>query len=487
VEGIVRSAARRQLAILVIEQIAFALAPVLGGTILLLLLGTQILHWYWIAFLGLGGVALATIRIRDRKTSPYRTAQILDRRFHLEDSLSTAWFLLDGDRTGPHTASAEFQLQQAEEIAGNVQPSAAFPVSFGRAWVLSGALAMVAFGLFTARYLVTRSLTFEQSLIPIQITLVFERLEAKLFAPKKTPGDTSGNDPIQADADRSNSQSTSPEPAETPQLRGEQPSTTPDPNGNARSTTQANAGKPGDPQSKDGQTREAQSGNAQSDGKQSDQPSATEKTVQSGDPQQQPNGGQQGSQGLMEKMRDALSSLMSKLHQDSAHQGQQSSRPSDQDSGSRQSSGQAQQGQQQDARNQQSAQDQASDAQAQAQATERTDASQGRSSDSSPQKGSDARSGIGRQDGDKALKEAEQLQAMGKLAEIIGKRSASLTGEMTVETGSGKQQLKTAYTQKLGRHSDSGGEINRDEVPLEDQQYVRTYMEMVRNQGKTGK
>ncbi len=57
---------------------------------------------------------------------------------------------------------------------------------------------------------------------------------------------------------------------------------------------------------------------------------------------------------------------------------------------------------------------------------------------------------------------------------------------MTVETTSGKQQLKTAYSQRLGRHSDLGGEINRDEIPLADQQYVKEYMEQIRKQGKTG-
>ena len=39
----------------------------------------------------------------------------------------------------------------------------------------------------------------------------------------------------------------------------------------------------------------------------------------------------------------------------------------------------------------------------------------------------------------------------------------------------------------MGRHSDLGGEINRDEIPLMYQQYVREYMEQVRKQqGKTG-
>jgi hypothetical protein len=74
---------------------------------------------------------------------------------------------------------------------------------------------------------------------------------------------------------------------------------------------------------------------------------------------------------------------------------------------------------------------------------------------------------------------------MGKLAEIIGKRSANLTGDITVETPSGKEQLKTAYSQKVGQHADLGGEINRDEIPLEYQQYVREYMERIHNQPKS--
>ena len=53
---------------------------------------------------------------------------------------------------------------------------------------------------------------------------------------------------------------------------------------------------------------------------------------------------------------------------------------------------------------------------------------------------------------------------------------------MSVETPSNKQQLKTEYSQKQGHHADLGGEINRDEVPLMYQPYVREYMEQVRKQ-----
>ena len=99
----------------------------------------------------------------------------------------------------------------------------------------------------------------------------------------------------------------------------------------------------------------------------------------------------------------------------------------------------------------------------------------GRRKQSSP----DSKSGIGKNDGNKDLKDAEQLAAMGKISEIIGKRSANLTGEVMVEVPSGKQQLRTPYAQRRATHVEAGGEINRDEVPLELQNYVQHYFEEI--------
>jgi hypothetical protein len=47
---------------------------------------------------------------------------------------------------------------------------------------------------------------------------------------------------------------------------------------------------------------------------------------------------------------------------------------------------------------------------------------------------------------------------------IIGKRAANITGEVMVEVSSGKQQLKTQYSDRNGSHAEAGGEIDRDEV-----------------------
>jgi len=71
---------------------------------------------------------------------------------------------------------------------------------------------------------------------------------------------------------------------------------------------------------------------------------------------------------------------------------------------------------------------------------------------------------------------------MGKLSEVIGKRSANVTGEMTVEVQSGSQQLKTGYSQRNAQHTAAGNDLSRDEVPLDLQPYVSGYFDEIRKQ-----
>jgi hypothetical protein len=93
------------------------------------------------------------------------------------------------------------------------------------------------------------------------------------------------------------------------------------------------------------------------------------------------------------------------------------------------------------------------------------------------QKGSDAQSGAGRDEGQKTIQNAEQLKAIGKLEQIIGKRSAAITGEMRLAKSSHDQQLQTQYSNRVGEHSDRGGEIHHDQVPPEYRDYIRAYMD----------
>lgn len=89
-------------------------------------------------------------------------------------------------------------------------------------------------------------------------------------------------------------------------------------------------------------------------------------------------------------------------------------------------------------------------------------------------------SGAGREDGDKEIKTAEQLQAMGKISVILGKRSKELSGSAYAEVSSGPQQLATSYEARKADHSDVRAKVDRDEIPLEFQDYVAEYFREIR-------
>jgi len=478
VEAVLTAAERRRMLVLAIEQAAIGVALVLAGGILMLLLGTQILAWYWLALLAAAGIGIVMFGVRSRPLARYRLAQILDHRLHLSDSLSTACFLLSESRS--NDPFVQFQLARANEIARSVRPSRAFPFTGRRRWALSAALAAVAFGLFTVRYLVTSSLSLRPALIPIHFGPMFEAFERSLSPDKSGPFGTPSPDsrgdlarPASSQRQDEKDRTSLPQEAKAGNPAGATPGTATGQNNSAN----ADSTEMGEGKSPNGQVthNEPQP--------QSDPNDAAAKESPNG--QDQGTGAQQDSSGVLDKMKDALSSLMAKMRANpaserAAREGEKSN--PEQKAGDQTALGKDQHGNQQNGRSDKASQQQSTQGQAQGQTTEKAQAPQGHNSDSTDRKGSDSQSGAGRQDGDKAIKEAEEQQAMGKLAEIIGKRSANLTGDMTVETASGNQQLKTEYSQRMGRHSDLGGEINRNEIPLMYQQYIRDYMEAVRKQ-----
>jgi hypothetical protein len=477
--------------LLAFEQLAFALAVIFGGGILMLLLGTQILDWYWLTLLSVTAVALSVIRLRHRIPTRYRIAQVVDSRLQFHDSLSTAWFLLSQPDQLDDTSS-RFQLEQAERCAASVNLASAFP--FRRQlrnqpiWAVAGALGAAMFGLFAVRYLVHNTLSFDESLIPIHLGSVVERIERSLSAENHPPADPGAAEeernpakPIQSEQNY--------ERSGAPRSHDPNVERQPDPTNSNRSATRNTTAE---------ESRKSQNGESEkSTGSEGQQRNAGDRTTEENRertntlplnankdvPDRQPS-----SSGLLERMKDAVSSLLAKMKSTQGSKAAQNSeRNADRIKTEEQSAAEnEQQGQSQNTGTERDRNDPSSEGGERGQTREKAEASQGRNSDQSPDKnGPDAHSGIGRQDGNKQLKEAEQLQAMGKLAEIIGKRSANLTGEVTVETSSGKQQLKTEDSRRVGQHSDLGGEINRDEIPLIYQQYVREYMERVHKQTKS--
>jgi hypothetical protein len=264
---------------------------------------------------------------------------------------------------------------------------------------------------------------------------------------------------------------------------------------NEKGQSTSEKGKPEDGDNVEGgdNQQSATAGNGKEAGSEDGSSGSPEQVGQQGKPQNEPSPGKGGSNSsdsssLANKMRDAVANILSKL--------KSPSKGSEQQSASQQ--GNPQNGKAQQPMNQKGMQgqgksqgegDQNMDQKGEqdGDASDKGQSAQNRPGDKNADKpaSQDSKSGVGKQDGDKSLRDAEQLAAMGRISELLGKRSAQLTGDMTVEVPSGKQQLKTAYTQKKAAHIDAGGEMNRDEIPLIYQPYVQRYFEEVRkSQGK---
>jgi hypothetical protein len=219
------------------------------------------------------------------------------------------------------------------------------------------------------------------------------------------------------------------------------------------------------------------------DGKQQNAKNAKQGT-KSGD-----NKLQSAQNSMMDKMKDAFANMMNKLKMPNPTepQQQQAANQKGGEKGGQQKGGQ-QQGKEPGKGNEsQGGAEQPGEEGADASEKQANAQGQGGDKSASMQAPPDAKSGVGKADGDKSIKDAEQLQAVGKISEILGKRAKDIAGEVMVEVNGGKQQLRTQYSTSTAKHAEAGGEIHRDEVPLHHQQYVQQYFEEVRRQSAPAK
>ena len=490
---LIRRARRRHVSQIVLEQTFFAGAVALGGCIVLLLFGTLILNGLWLAVLFTASLLIGLYRAKSRLLPPYRIAQVLDQRLHLQDGLSTAFYFSEHhDRRRASPELVERQRALAEEAARGADLKAGLPFTLPRSIYASTGLAAVALTVFAVRYGVTHSLDLRPSLVQIAFNglLGSEEVAAnkkKLAGPKadsNRPKETAlGVDPWESKTlDSEGAPDAALNTVDTPEVNNS--------NDNSEANAKANGTKSTDPSAQEGESNGESEQTPSGTDKMADNSAAPDKD---GGRQGKPKAGAQQdnksgpsnsgeNSSLAEKMRDALSNLMSKLKmQDKQGEGkqgqqQQSSQQSAQQRQGKDDKGSPQQGKQSDSA---SSQDQQGDQEGQS--SEKASAAQNKSGSKSSDKppSQDGKSGIGKEDGDKSAKEAEQIAAMGKITEIIGKRAANMSGEVMVEVASGKQQLKTQYSQRKASHADAGGEVNRDEVPLEYQQFIQQYFEEI--------
>jgi hypothetical protein len=465
-------ARRRSITHLVFDQSALALTIGMAGAIVLLLAGTQILDWYWVALLAVASLGVGLYRLRKTIPSTYRLAQRIDRRLNLADALSTASYFLRADARGDE-AVRQRQRQDAEQIARGVDVRAGVPFQRPRFAVSAIALAAVAFGLFAVRYAVTGSLNLQPPLVRINFDTFFpvKQQVAKNRDPHNPmkPPDLDQGSPDSPTTENEDTPETTLDPAEAPD------------EGNAdaidQSKSASKTGNQSDKTDPQGESKEkndkSAAGNDQNQDDSKDGDSKDGKQ-QGGKDAKQGQGNQNSS--MLDKLKDAVANMLNKMKSEpkDGQQPSQNAQNSEQQPGQQDKSNKGQPSN----RNDPSSNSQA-DQQSEGADKSSADA-HGQEKGSDKNASPDSKSGIGSADGDKAAKEAAELAAMGKISEILGKRSANVTGEVMVEVGSTKQQLKTPWAQKQATHTEAGSEIHRDEVPLMYQPFVQQYFEEIR-------
>jgi len=479
VSQLLQKARRRCLLDLVLDQSALAISICMAGAILLLLTGTSLLEWYWIALLAIASLAAGLYRFRKRVPSEYRLAQRIDWKMNLADALSTAKHF-----AGTHSAIVDQQRNAADQLARTIDPRIAVPFTRSRfAWPALG-LALAACGLFAFRYAVTGTMSLEPSLVKMAYDTFFSSPQQAKQNSRKSPTDrNSPLDPGNPDAPTTqndqvpDSQLQSVETPDVNNAMAQDQSKSAAPQGQNHPTPEDQQGENGDKGEKGDQAANNEDGNQDKGDK-----SKEGKTKDGKQDAKNQNANNENSS-MLDKLKDAMANMLNKMKSTPPKEGQSAQNSQDSKAGGQEK------GKQKGAQNQKGQQNDSQDADAesdqqdrQGDKSEKKQSANAKSGDKSQDKNNspDAKSGIGSSDGDKSAKEAEQQKAMGKISEIIGKRSAQVSGEVMVEVGSTKQQLKTPWAQRQATHVEAGSEIHRDEVPLMYQQFVQQYFEEIR-------
>ena len=472
---LIRSARRRLLWNEALKQFALSAALAIAGVALLLTLGTRYVEWWVVALFAAVVGVWAVTRLSKREPSEYSAAVWQDEKSGLHDALSTAhYFSAHGSTHGAPDARTEALLAaqrgQAESMAGNVDVSIAVPFRFPKALYGLIALLLLSTGLVTVRYFYGHNLDLRAPITEV----IFEDQAAKTPAAAKPRRQTEK----QAELEEARSlldklglgANLTPNPdqkldqALADALRG--PETTPGQTDAAKFDPNMNKGDPID--SKDAQPKDnsKNSGAGQAGDRSGQKESSENSNSQSGESGQN---GEKSEKSLLSKLKEAMDNMIK-----APSQGEKKNNGGgkQQKSASQKADASQEAGQQGDEQNQGQAQVEANGA------TQKSN-TPGQTSGNSPEK-QEGPSAAGSQDGEKAIRLAEQTKAMGKISELIGKRSEQVTGESMIEVQSGNQHVQTAYKEQNATHGEGAGEVSRDQIPLSVQAYVQEYFQEVR-------
>ncbi len=493
-ENLLRRARRRQARHLALEALTDAVAVAMAAVVVLLAAGMPGRPGVWAVVTSLAAVGFAGWRARRGIGSRFAAARRIDERLQLHDTLATALHFLEAGSCDASAEVVERQRRMAEEAARRVSMERALPLRRPRAAVACLALVGVSVGLVFLRYATMRKLDLAAPLIAIH----FERAPAPELAKLARNGHRSrSGDPVAMQPAPGDPASTTQDGmAQTEEAPPDVLNTVDEPNVD---NSKEGAKGAGQAKAKDGEGKETPSG-ANPDGTQAsddDRAGEGKKDARTGDTPSREGASQEAgkkssnasaSPSLMQRARDAMSDLLDKFK--SAARSQEGGKDAKSAQEGNRSQGQKQAANSANgasAQNQQGSPDASQQGDAASVAGQKVDAAQaGTGREGDKNNSPEAQSGIGREDGSKDTRLAEELAAMGKISELIGKRSASVTGEMSVETGSNGQQLKTQYSDQKAAHSAAGGIVDRDEVPIAYQTYVQRYFEEVRKNAPAG-
>src|SRR5262249_19763951 len=153
----------------------------------LLLLGAEILDWQWLVLIPAVAAGAGIWLARRRVPSPYRVAQIIDRRLTLADTLSTALFFSEQQSTTPHEEMKRAQAGEDERVAATVDVCQAVPFTMPRTAYAMAALLLVASSLFALRYAVSRRLDLKPPLAALLQQSFGEKTQVARNIPRFDP------------------------------------------------------------------------------------------------------------------------------------------------------------------------------------------------------------------------------------------------------------------------------------------------------------
>lgn len=456
---------------------AWAVAAALLGFCVLLLAGTQVLDWRLPAALALAAFLWAAWRIYRATPPKPALARRLDGALATGDLFSTALHYAEGrPLREPNPLFLSKLNESAEQTAAAAAVDAALPLRWPRGGWAAVASFLLASSLFFLRYGILHTFDLTAPLAAVEFDTLTGAPIAKRKAPPKqlAKAEIPGVEQLEIPAEE---QSTW-----TQEQLAEQKTETVKSLDANQSGRQGQKNESAATEASDSEGDEAESEGAK-EGGDPNNPAGAADPRKGGEKSGSRDARDDNNSSLLDKMRDALANLMDKLKMDSPAGETKSASNKGQkgDKSQKSDKGQNARGQQQ----QDADSSQQGDQPGEGNSPQQARAQPGENAEEPSQS---EKSGVGKQDGKKDTQLAEQRQAMGKLSEVLGKRALNVQGEVMIEVNNSRnQQLKTPYVNRSAQHADSGGEVSRDEVPLELRDYVLRYYESVRKPAKSAR